>query len=46
MVQMIKDIAEEIRKMIVALVEFDYEEAFEEMNKNTCQGYLRTVWPQ
>ncbi len=34
MVQMIKDIVEEIRKMIVALVEFDYEEALEEMNKN------------
>jgi hypothetical protein len=31
---MIKDIVEEIRKMIVALVEFDYEEALEEMNKN------------
>lgn len=33
MVQMIKDIVEEIKKMIVALIEFDYEEAFEEMNK-------------
>ncbi len=33
MVQMIKDIVEEIKKMIVALIEFDYEEALEEMNK-------------
>jgi hypothetical protein len=33
MIQMIKDIMEEMKKMIVALVEFDYEKAFEEMNK-------------
>jgi hypothetical protein len=33
MIQMIKVIIEEIKQMIVALVEFDYEEALEEMNK-------------
>jgi hypothetical protein len=33
MLQFIKTIVEEINKMIVALVEFDYEKAYEEMNK-------------
>jgi hypothetical protein len=33
MLQFIKAIVEEINKMIVALVEFDYEKAYEEMNK-------------
>lgn len=30
---MIKAIIEEINRMIVALVEFDYDKALEEMNK-------------
>jgi hypothetical protein len=33
MIQMIKAIIEEINRMIVALVEFDYDKALEEMNK-------------
>ncbi|MDQ0163298.1 hypothetical protein J2S06_002378 [Bacillus alveayuensis] len=33
MIRMIKAIIEEINRMIVALVEFDYDKALEEMNK-------------
>ncbi len=32
MVKMIKNFFEEIEKMIIALVEFDYEEALKEQN--------------
>jgi hypothetical protein len=34
MIESIKGIIEKINQMIVALVEFDYEKAYEEMNKN------------
>ncbi|MDQ0178430.1 hypothetical protein J2S08_004335 [Bacillus chungangensis] len=33
MLKILKGFMEEINKMIVALVEFDYEEALEEMKK-------------
>jgi hypothetical protein len=33
MIQMIKAIVDEMKKMIVALIEFDYDEALEEMKK-------------
>lgn len=33
MIDIIKDFIENINNMIVALVEFDYEEALKEMNK-------------
>lgn len=33
MIDIIKGLIENIYRMIVALVEFDYEEALEEMNK-------------
>lgn len=33
MIKILKGFIEEINKMIVALVEFDYEEALEEMKK-------------
>ncbi|RAK22300.1 hypothetical protein B0I26_102292 [Anoxybacillus vitaminiphilus] len=33
MIEFIKGIIENINQMIVALVEFDYEKAYEEMNK-------------
>jgi hypothetical protein len=33
MIESIKGIVEKINQMIVALVEFDYEKAYEEMNK-------------
>lgn len=34
MFQFFKSIVENIKKMIVALVEFDYEEALKEMEEN------------
>jgi hypothetical protein len=34
MIKLIKSIIENLNKMIVALVEFDYEEALEEMKKH------------
>lgn len=34
MIQMIKAIVDELKKMIVALIEFDYDEALEEMKKS------------
>ncbi len=33
MLELIKSFTEKVNQLIVALVEFDYEEALEEMNK-------------